>query len=186
MSWTWEQVKGVKTSSRESVEIVMDRDWGDRLREAQIRLGQLRRELAERPSDTTLKPELDDLERLVTDLSAEKPSKVCRFVFRGLPPDRYERIVKAHPATKEQRTQGAKLGGTPGYDVDTFPLALVQACLVEPHLTREQVAELWDAGDPDLDIDDPAQPAGARWTSAELAALFLAAQSANVSRQLVE
>lgn len=182
MAWDWDKIKSTKTVARESVPIIMDREWGQKLGEAQIRADFLQQQAAKNPSDTTLLPEIEELNAEIERLSAQRDDKVCVFVFRGISGDRYERLVGAHRPTKDQRTAAAQRGQTVSYNEDTFPLALVQVCLVEPRLTRDQIAEIWDGGDDDMDPDADDAPAGARWNSAEKGALFQGAQLANMSR----
>lgn len=185
MAWDWDQIKSAKTAAREYADIVMDRAWATRLGEAQMRMAVLEEQLSRRPSDTSLKLDVEELAIDIEALSAEKDSKVCRFVFKGISADRYERIVAACPPTSDQRKRAAAAGRSVAFDEDRFPRELVKACLVEPRLTSAQVDELWEPGsDDDEDADDA--PAGAKWTSAELAALFQAAQLANVSRPRAE
>lgn len=47
----------------------------------------------------------------------------------------YDDLVSAHPNAD---------GSWPPYAIDTFAPALIAACLVEPELTPEQVAQLWE------------------------------------------
>ena len=71
------------------------------------------------------------------------------FHFRALPPDVYDQMVFAHPATPEQEALSM------GYNPDTYIPAMIAACSVKP-LTPEQVVSLmtpWT--DPDTGETQP-------------------------------
>lgn len=186
MAWDWEKIVATKTTARESVDIVMDRAWGQRLGEAQLRVAVLQEQVTRSPSDTTLTGEIEELTGEIEELTALKPEKVCTFVFKSIAADRYERLVNAHPPTQEQRTRAAKLGRSVSFNEDTFARALVAACMIEPRLTRAQIDELWTSGADDDDTPEDERSIGSRFSSAELAALFMTAQAANMGRQRVE
>lgn len=186
MSWDWDKIVSTKTAARETVSLIMDRAWGQRLGEVQLRHGILQEQVQRSPGDTALLAEIEELTTEIEQLTAEKPDKVCDFVFRSIAPGRYERLVNAHPPTQQQRQRAAKRGQQVAFNEDTFPQALVKACLVSPRLTSEQVDEMWQAGTDSDDPDDPDAPVGERFSSGELAALFQTAQVANVGRPRVE
>jgi hypothetical protein len=186
MSWDWDKIVSTKTAARESVDIVMDRGWGERLGRAQMRHAVLVEQQQRDRSNTALLDEVTQLSDEIEDLIEQKPDKVCTFVFRSIAPDRYERLVRRHPPTQTQRSAAAKLGRSVSFNEETFPQALIKACLVEPKLTGEQVDALWNGGGDDVDPDDPEAPIGSRFSSAELADLFITAQTANMSRTRIE
>lgn len=181
MSWTFDDLKARKTPAREVCDIIVDREWGQELGEAQLRLGVLETALARpgRQSDTSLMGEIEELTAKIAGLEARKSEAICRFVFKSIPSDRYERIVAANPPTKTQRAEAAALGRSMAYNPGTFPPALVHACLISPELSWDQVQEIFHPGDGD-------ESAGAVWSPAELADLFRAAETANISRPRAE
>ncbi|MET9479881.1 hypothetical protein [Streptomyces sp. NPDC006638] len=103
--------------------------------------------------------ELDKLERQLADLAegwkpdslgaanpAEKINKQIQavrtrmkkgeteFRFQALGDKAWSDLVAAHPSAKEHET----------WDPDTFPKALVSTCCVDPVMTPEQAAELFE------------------------------------------
>lgn len=186
MAWDWDKIVSTKTAARESVPIIMDRDWGERLGKAQVKHAVLVEQHQRDKSNTALLDEITQLADEIEELTEQKPDKVCTFVFRSIAPDRYERLVRRHPPTQTQRSAAAKLGRTMSFNEETFPQALIKACLVEPKLTGDQIDEMWTGGGDDVDPDDPEAPVGARFSSAELADLFMTAQTANMSRTRIE
>jgi hypothetical protein len=55
----------------------------------------------------------------------------------------WEALIAEHPAPKGQK-QEPNEGPTP-WDKDTFPAALISACVVEPAMTVEQAQQVWDS-----------------------------------------
>lgn len=49
------------------------------------------------------------------------------FVVKGLPKTQYQKLVAAHPSTEDDEM----------WNADTFPEALVRACLVEPEVASD-------------------------------------------------
>lgn len=92
---------------------------------------------------------------------------LVRFELRSIGANEFDRLLLAHPPTKEERQESRVLGlDPPGFNGDTFPRALIAASLVSPSLTVEEVAALFD---------DPA------WSKAELTGLFVTALTLNNS-----
>jgi hypothetical protein len=180
------QARARKTRHRETVRIILDSEWGERLGKLQIELAMLERQGRERPGDTSLLPDIERVTEGIEEMMADADQQILTVEFIGLAVDRYERMVRAHPPTVDQRKQGAREGQQMAFNPDTFPQDLVAACWVKPSSwTREDILELWDAGEEGSEDDDDA-PAGSKWNSGELADLFRGAQTACLSRNRVE
>jgi len=96
------------------------------------------------------------------------------MTFRGIGRARYDALQERHPPTAEQQLKTKQQLGTDdklAWNPDTFPPALIAACLVEPKLTEEEVQRLW--------ISD-------EWNQAELATLITTALEVNSTRRTVE
>jgi hypothetical protein len=61
------------------------------------------------------------------------------FRFRGLPRKEFSDLVAEHPPNDEDKDGGADV------DWETFAVALVAACCVEPEMTKEEAGQLADA-----------------------------------------
>jgi hypothetical protein len=113
---------------------------------------------------------LADAEEALEAAEERATAAVLTFRFRGLAPHEYDDLVDVHQPTPEQVRRAAKAGQPPpGWNEDTFPQALVAACLVEPPYDPQQVAEMWKSDD---------------WNGSELGALFGAAYNACRSRRV--
>ena len=80
------------------------------------------------------------------------------FTFKSVGRFEYDKLVAAHPPTKEQKADGAE------FNADTFPPALLSAACSDPEISLEEATEMFD--DPD-------------WNNAELRALFFGALEVN-------
>ena len=78
-----------------------------------------------------------------------------RLVVRGLTRPDFEALLLTHQPSETSKARYP--GRTLTWDPETFPVALVAACLVEPDLTADEVAEVFAA-----------------WTKADVDSLFLA------------
>lgn len=102
----------------------------------------------------------------------EEAEGVAWFKFRGIGRAAYEALVDRHPPTGEQRTKAKAQGmDAIAWNPDSFPPALVAACLVEPALSADEVKMLW---------------ADENWNQAELAVLLNAAIEVNGTRRTVD
>lgn len=102
----------------------------------------------------------------------EDEGAIVWFTLRGIGRTRYDALLDAHPPTAEMRLK-AKAAGfeTASWNWDTFPPALVHACLVDSDLTLEDLQEMWDSDD---------------WNQAELTEILNAAVAVNGTRRTVE
>lgn len=87
-----------------------------------------------------------DVPRLVSEIDAvneELAQYEFKFKVRALARREWSDLLAAHPPTKEQKKSGERVDFNP----ETFPQALLSACLVHPKMTVEQVEELSAGGD---------------------------------------
>lgn len=78
------------------------------------------------------------------------------FVFTALSAHDLDKLQAQHPPTAKQKLDGMAWNG------DTFPPALVAACLSEPEVSLEEMNEIWVSGE---------------WSTGELSTLFNTASS---------
>lgn len=168
---TFDQIKERKKLPTEIVPIVLDGAWGQEMIEAQTTVQALEAAARTRPSDTTLTPQIEEATAKLDALIEQRSEKVADFKFKALGRDRYERLIKAHPPTKDQRTEAARQQRNVTWNEDTFPPALISACLISPKMTEAQVREL-------LDDDE--------WNEADCGALFTGAQQACLTRPVLQ
>lgn len=88
--------------------------------------------------------------------------------FRSIGRKRYDELVRAHPPKEDEKKEGEAENAWP-FDFETFAVALVAASCVEPKMTEEEVATLFD-----------------EWNAAEATELWTAALMVNTGRRVVE
>jgi len=80
------------------------------------------------------------------------------LTFTSIGSKAYDKLVAKHPATAEQRLDGAT------YNPDTFCPALIAVCLTDPEMTESQAKQLWNSD---------------TWSRGDLMAIFGAAMKVN-------
>lgn len=101
---------------------------------------ELQREYAKASSDNIgMDSDAPDIGAKLAELEDEL-ERDYQVVFKvgALPRRRWTDLLAAHPPTPQQRKAEQRLDFNP----ETFPAAAIQACLIEPALTAEQVDEL--------------------------------------------
>lgn len=78
------------------------------------------------------------------------------FELQALSAHELDKLQAKHQPTASQKLQGMAWNG------DTFPPALVAACLVDPEVSAEEMTEIWTSGE---------------WSTGELSTLFNAASN---------
>jgi hypothetical protein len=167
------ELRNRKTPRTVEVVIVLDDDWGREVADMERRVRQVERDASGvGAAATAARQELDEVSADLDKLLVDKDEKTVTFRFKALSRDRYERLLATHQPTKEQRARTTALGGFLQWNPDTFPPALMAACLVDPDdLTADDVQAMF--------VDD-------EWNQAELEALFSAALSACINRHAVQ
>lgn len=167
-----------KRPVRKTVTVVLDPELAEDHEEASraVRVAEVRAEA--RPSDTEAQAQLWEAQEALRQVEVRLTDEeaVASFTFRSIGRAAYDALVDRFPATAEQR-QKAKAqgildaGGVLGWNPETFPPALVAACLVEPKLSEDEVAAVWASED---------------WNQAELQTLLGAAIEVNGTRRVVD
>lgn len=157
-----------------TVAVVLDPDLAEEFEDARRLRDTARMRVDRSPKDTEAAFALIESDQKLDELRGrlEAEDAVMMFRFRGIGRVGYEQLVDRHPPSAEQRTKAKSQGYEAlAWNPETFPQALVAACLIEPELSFEQVCELWDSAD---------------WNQAELQVLLNAAVEVNGTRRTVE
>lgn len=94
-----------------------------------------------------------------------------RFYCRGLGGTAYRKLLAEHPPTDEDHQETQALGaGRARWSVQGFPRALIQASCVEPALSDQDMAEMFEGG---------------AWNEDEITHLFAAAYKASTTVRTV-
>lgn len=184
-----DRLRKQKRPASRRVGIVMDSSFQQRIDEAEIRVDELQ-ERADRFGrvgrvDPDLVAELSDARDALGDARTRALEHTEWFVAKAMSPNAYDSLMAKHAPTKDQRNEARKNNRTVAWNVDTFPQALIEACVylvtaldepdpktgeMERHdpLPADFVKEMFDGSSE-----------GAQWNLGEVAALQLAAQEAN-------
>lgn len=158
--------------------------WGPATEEVPVELE------AESPPATPLPPAtLDELrkkkkprsEAVTVTLDQESSPTTVVMRFQAIGSKRWETLLADHPPTDAQQREHLAEQEKVGiplqarrrlqWNVDTFPPALIAACIVEPKLTVAQAEELWESE---------------AWNAGELDAIFSAAVRVNTTASSVQ
>lgn len=82
--------------------------------------------------------ELQAIEEKLASLREEMRGDTMDFVLRGLSRKKFSDLKAAHRPRDEDKEAGVDYNG------ETFPVALVQACLIDPSLTIPELEDLVD------------------------------------------
>lgn len=152
--------------------VVLDHKWADALDEARLAVVRARAQAAARGEDSSEDEAVQAALADVEGLLAEQGDAVVTFRLEAIGRPRYRRLLDAHQPTTAQRQEAKRNGNLqPQWNEDTFPPALVAACLVEPHLSEAEVRQLFESD---------------AWTSGEIARLFTGAMQACASSRTVD
>lgn len=173
---TYDHLRSKKKPHTATVVLALDADAAQEFEEAQkaARDAQVRAQAY--PQNTQVQEDAAAAQARLDEMSENLDDIVVSFTFRSIGRKKFEKMVLDHPPTSEQvaranqyATEKEKEGDEPllSHNPETFPVALIAACLVSPKMTEEEVQEMWDSDD---------------WTGTELGTLFLAAQSVNIRR----
>ena len=132
-----------------------------------LRITELRRESdAERAS--LLEAKVDELESKKKELQDSS----IKFVFQAIRRDRYDALVSEHPPSEAQRKEAEEAGETNlAFNPETFPVALIIACMVEPSEFDHDEMKEWLTSE--------------NWNQSELLTLFQACLAVNTTSSLV-
>jgi hypothetical protein len=143
---TIDDILNRKQANRSTVWIPLDNDLADAYREADTAFNAAQSFATVRGDDKDAQRRADDASLELESAKVALKEASIRFVFQAVGRKRYEQIVLENPATKEQQRKARELRtDVPEFNEDTFPQALVAACLVDPILSEEDVHKLWDS-----------------------------------------
>lgn len=95
-------------------------------------------------------------QRRTKTIELEINGETVEFEFAAIGSHDLDKLQGKHKPTAQQKIDGL------AWNSDTFPPALVAACLVDPEVTEAEMREIWESGD---------------WSTGELSTLFNTASS---------
>jgi len=93
-----------------------------------------------------------------------------KFLFQGMSPKAYDKLLSQHPPTEEQQKKAKDAGQEAPFNEETLPYALIVACCIEPDMEPGDLLEWLNDGS---------------FNQAEIMALFLGATEVNQSRKIL-
>lgn len=170
---TYDHIKSKKKPVVRSTWIALDPEIAEQKEDLEQQVALLRARAKVKPDDADLQAQLAE-EEMALDKKVKDLRKECvKFVFRSLGRRAYDDLVTEHQATDEQTAKAKAEAGPDAvleFNPDTFPAALVAACLQEPELTASEVSEIFESDD---------------WNGSELMSLFNTALEACITRTRV-
>ena len=131
-----------------------------------------------KPTDESLRAELEDLRTQVEKSEKQLLEESIKFRFRSLGYKRYDQLMTDHLMTDERIRELVDAGKISEedsaqltWDPETFPVALIVACMIEPEASEEELAEWLADGS---------------FNTTEIQELFAAAMTCNVAASRVE
>lgn len=169
---TYDHLKSRKKPVTRSVLIPLDNDQADAYSDARNDRDNAK-ELCDRfPNDRKYQDDLEKAEGAFQAAKAVLENNSVEFTFRNIGRRRVEDLILDHLPTDKQIQRAKDLGaGRPEYNPDTFPPALVAACLVSPKFTPDEIADMYESED---------------WSGGELDALFGTAMRVNSQFRNIE
>jgi predicted RND superfamily exporter protein len=172
-----DHLRSKKKPARKTIWVAGDSELAEELSELQERLSREENMTRSIPEGSSRREDaLERLEELRAEVEAKRAQvreTSIKFVLQAIPRKKYEEILEAHPPTAKQ-VEDYKSGGNKDsieFNPDTFPMALIAACTVEPDVEHEEL-EAW--------LRD-----GDEWNNAEVLTLFMTAMEVNQSRRIV-
>lgn len=163
-----------KQASTVKVKISMSDDIATQLNEAENAVSLLQMQIMSDSENEDLKAKLASAEAKLTEARNLAEEDAITFVFRSIGRKAYDRLVTAHPPTDAAKAEAVKQGANPedlSWDPETFPPALMAAAIVHPHLSEEDIQEMWNSED---------------WSGTELQNLYYAAIAAQQKSRVIQ
>lgn len=157
-----------------TVVVALDPELAEAYAEAKLSRDVANTRATARPTDTDVQAELWRCEQALVELEERMVGEeaIAYFTFRCIGRAAYDALVDAHQPTPAQRAEAKARGvGEIAWNPDTFPPALIAACLTEPSLTEADVTSMFNSEN---------------WNQAELNDLLQAAAQVNGTRRTVE
>lgn len=172
---SFEELISKKKAVTTTVAIPLDPGLAEELHKAKEARDDAARTASIRDKDTDAQARLWQAEERVSQIEQKlrDDDAVAYFKLRSIGRAAFDALVTAHQPTSAQRAKAKSLGfsGEMAWNHETFPPALVAACLVEPEMTEDQARLLWQSE---------------AWNAAETQALFDAALEVNGTHRTVE
>ena len=131
------KMAGAQQAGR-TVEICLRGDLIAELQELERQAMRARAEQSPSKEDTTAADLVEQIRAKQEEMRAA--SEV--FQLRALPPRRYRALREQHPPRRDDKGQVLPADAGIGFNLDTFPHALIPLCTVTPTLTDEKWREL--------------------------------------------
>lgn len=129
--WTMAEVRAARRPNRTSVEVCIRGDLVEQRDRLDKALQAMEKDRLAANALGVSEAERDRADQ-VAELESEIEANTVLFVFDALPRKEYRRLMAEHPPTQEEQDEAAEQGMRAIYNNDTFPPALVHACLTEP------------------------------------------------------
>jgi hypothetical protein len=143
---TIDDILNRKQPNRRTVWMPYDAQLAEAYQEAEAQRDVASNIATVRVDDKEAASKLIEAEEKLAELKATLRAESIKFVFRAVGRKRYEELVMAHqPTNKQLQKAREQRQDAPDFNEDTFPQAIVAACLEEPVLSPEEVNQLWDS-----------------------------------------
>lgn len=147
---TIEEIRRKKKPNKKEVSIILDSDLGSAIRKKQEELEHATRMNVKGRSLADVSPQKIQIE--LDDMISEAMDTTVTFIFQDIGRKRFNELVENNPPTPEQKQlwKDEENPGHLGYNLETFPIALITATCIEPKMKYEDVESLfeeWGEGD---------------------------------------
>ena len=175
---TLDHLRSKKKPVERSVRLVTDLVLKDEHNDLVMNLEKAKLRSDAKPTDESLKAELEDLRTRVATSEKQLLEESIKFRFRSLGYKRYDQLMNEHLMNDERIRELVDAGKISEedseqltWDPETFPIALIVHCMIEPEAEVDELADWLGDGS---------------FNSTEIQELFAAAMTCNVAASRVE
>lgn len=169
---TYDHLRSKKKPNFKTIRLPLDSEIADAFEEAKNEMERLKLRLDYKPDDKALLKEHSAAVDAYEAAKALMLENSVEFKFRSIGRKRFDELIFEHPPTEAQIKKAKETGaGEANWNEDTFPVAIMSACMVEPKMEEHEVKDLWESED---------------WAGSEVLALFWAALEVNSNRRAIE
>jgi hypothetical protein len=166
--------------------IPMDSELADAYNQAKIRLTMAQDAAKEDKNDRRLAQAASEASEELDRLKAELEPELAWFIARSIGPKRYDEVQSDNAPTEEQIKEAKKNGeNPPNWNPETFPQALVAACVQYITLEADGETEVFTDLDRDF-VDEMFDAESGQWNQGEVMGLFQTALEVNSMRRIVD
>jgi hypothetical protein len=171
MKQTLDHLKSMKKPVHRTIYIAGDNQLAEEVSSLEEEVRRLRLALELR-QDAAAAERLPFAESELSTKKALLNETSVKFTFKSMRRDRYDALINEHPPTDAQRKE-AEAAGEAGlnFNPDTYPIALIVECMVEPEVEDRQEMIDWLNGD--------------SWNTHELMTLFQVCLAVNTTSRVV-